>query len=221
MVLHYAVESIRIRCQSLTVPNKAGGLYTIYKSNIYVRPRLKQYMDSRRHAVLDTPLLLLVLHLFNACASLAFSHSWATNHFSLSLSHASVDIDVLDSNPQRTMRRNLEPAVNLPHEVQDNKERPRHIRFEETLDTEVRSADWVKGDVKLGNECNGVDGEAHPRTPNTERGPVWNFIKSMTVQEPRHEISIETEYAFCRELLTMLCGNEYGRSQYCRRRTVQ
>jgi hypothetical protein len=156
-------------------------------------------MNSPHDVVFDTLLLLLVLHLLNACAPLVFSHTCTADQLSLSLPHASIDIDVLGSNPQRTMRRILEPAVDLPHQIQDDEERPRHVSFEEALDIKVRSTDRIKGDVELCNECNSVDGEAHPRTPNTERGSVWDFIESMTVQEPRYKISVETKYALCSE----------------------
>jgi hypothetical protein len=141
----------------------------------------------------DTLLLLLFLNLLNACAPLVVSHTWAANRFSLSLPHASVDINILDTNPHWTMRRKLEPAVDLPHKVQDDKERSRHIKFKEGLDLKVRSTEGVKGDVELRNECNSVDREAHPRAPDTERGSVWDFIESVTVHEPGYEISVQTK----------------------------
>lgn len=62
----------------------------------------------------------------------------------------------------------LEPAVDLPPQVQDNEERCRHVAFEKALDLERCSTDWVKRDVELGDKRKGVDGEAYPRAPNAE-----------------------------------------------------
>jgi hypothetical protein len=142
-------------------------------------------MKCRHDLGLDTLLLLPVMHLLNARASLVLGHTWAADHLSLSLPHASVDVDVLDSNPHWAVRRNREPAVDLPDQVQDNEERRRHVEFEKGLDLEIRAADWVKRDVELGDERNGVDGEADPGAPNAERGSVWDFVKRVAVQGPR------------------------------------
>lgn len=56
-------------------------------------------MESRHDVGLDTLLLLLVVHLLDARASLVFGHTFAADHLSLSLPHASIDVDVLGSNP--------------------------------------------------------------------------------------------------------------------------
>jgi hypothetical protein len=131
-------------------------------------PPLKYCVNSRHDAGLDTLLLLPILDLLNARASLVFGHTCAANRLPLFLPHASVDVDVLGSNPHWAVRRILEPAVDLPDQVQDNEERCRHVAFEKGLDAEIWSADWVKCDVELGDERNGVDGKAYPRAPDAE-----------------------------------------------------
>ena len=124
-------------------------------------------MNSRHDVCLDT-LLLLSVHLLDTRAALVFCHTCAADHLSVSLPHASVDVDVLRSNPQWAVRRMLEPTVDLPHQVQNKEERCCHVGFEKALDAERCSTDWVKRDVELGDERNGVNGEANPRAPNAE-----------------------------------------------------
>lgn len=93
-------------------------------------------------------ILLLLLHFLDACTPLFFGHTFAAYHLSLALPHARIDIDVLGSNPQWAMRRILEPAIYLPHEVQDNKERCSHVAFEKVLRTEIWSTNGVKSYIK-------------------------------------------------------------------------
>lgn len=131
-------------------------------------PALEYCMNNRHDGGLDTLLFLPVAHLLDARASLVFGHTFAADYLPLSLPHASIDVNVLRSNPQWAVRRILEPAVDLPPQVQDNEERCRHVGFEKALDAERCSTDWVKRDVELGDERNGVDGEAYPRAPNAE-----------------------------------------------------
>jgi hypothetical protein len=78
---------------------------------------LEYGVDSPHDVVLDTLLLLLILDLLNTGASRVLIHTWAADQLSLVLPHASVDVDILDFDPQRTVRRNREPAVDLPHQV--------------------------------------------------------------------------------------------------------
>ena len=151
-------------------------------------------MDGSHDVVFDTLLLLLFLNLLNTGASRVLIHTRAADQLSLVLPHTSVDIDVLDSDPQRTVRGDREPAVDLPHQIQDNKERRCHVGLEEVLHTEIRPADWVKRDVELGDERNGADEEAHPGTPNTESGCVWDFFKGVAVVGPRCGVNTEKSF---------------------------
>ena len=93
-------------------------------------------------------ILLLLLHFLDACTPLLFGHTFAAYQLSLALPHARIDINVLGSNPQWAMRRILEPAIDLPHEVQDNKERCSHIVFETVLRTEIWSTNRVKSYIE-------------------------------------------------------------------------
>jgi hypothetical protein len=146
---------------------------------------LEHGVNSPHDVVLDSLLLFLVLNLLDTGASCVLIHTWAADQLPLVLSHASIDIDILGSDPQRTVRRDREPAVNFPHQIQKNEERRRHVGLEETLHLEIWPANWVERDVELGNERNGADGEAHPRAPDTKSGFVWNFIEGVAVVEPR------------------------------------
>lgn len=65
-----------------------------------VNQPLEKCMNSRHDVGLDTLFLLLLLHRLDTRASLVFGHTFTADHLSLFLPHASVDINVLRSNPQ-------------------------------------------------------------------------------------------------------------------------
>jgi|SRR5690242_9465827 len=108
------------------------------------------------------------MHFLDACASLVYRGTFATDTVSLFLPYASVDIDALRSNPQRAARRMLEPTVDLPRHVKDKEKMHCHVGFEKVLDTERVTAYWIKCDMEQGDECKGIDSDAYLRASNTE-----------------------------------------------------
>jgi len=75
-------------------------------------------------------LLLAPLHALDAVASLFRGHALARDE-SLALPHAAVDVDVLNLDPDRAVRRASEPAVDLPHEVEEDQQWASKVSLEE------------------------------------------------------------------------------------------
>ena len=71
--------------------------------------------------------------------------------FKLFLTHASIDVDVLDFDVERAMLWNHIPRIKLPDQVEKDDERPCKIVLEEGDNAEIRPSDGPKGDVELGD----------------------------------------------------------------------
>lgn len=150
-----------------------------------VRTGLEDGMNGSHDVALDTLRLLPVLNLLDARTSRLRVYTLAADQLSLFGPHARIDVNVLGCNPQWAVRRILEPAVDLPDDIQENQKGCSHVGFKKGLGI-GRSTDWVECDVELGDERNGVYGKAYPRAPNAERGLVWEFIKSVAVCKPAY-----------------------------------
>lgn len=113
-------------------------------------------------------LLSIFMNFLEACASLVYRGTFATDTVSLFLPYANVDVDVLRSNPQRAVRRMLEPTINLPRHVQDTEKMHCRVEFQKVLDTERVTAYWINCDIEQGDECKVIDSDAYLRASSTE-----------------------------------------------------
>lgn len=75
-------------------------------------------------------LLLAPLHALDAVAPLFGGHALAGDE-NLALPHAAVDIDVPDLNPDWAVRGACEPAVDLPHKVEEDQQWASKVGLEE------------------------------------------------------------------------------------------
>ena len=118
--------------------------------------------DASHSVVLDASLLLLVLHLIDASSPLIFWNLHTADHAPLSLAHARVNVNILGSDPQRPVVRVCEPAVDLPDEVEEDRNRGGKVGLEERGRVEVTrwGSDRVKSDVELRDDCEDGDEDA-------------------------------------------------------------
>lgn len=103
----------------------------------------------------------------------------------LAVPHASVDIDLVNGDPQRAVFGALEPGVNLPHEIEEDEQGAGEVEVEEGFDVEVGSADGVQGDVELGDEREAADQDADVGAVDAEGGFVGEFVEAVAVCFPR------------------------------------
>jgi hypothetical protein len=78
---------------------------------------LEQSPDSRLRPVLGSVLLVLLLDLLDALASLFLGDVCSADQVCLALAHTGVDVNVLDLDVERTVLLDHEPRVDLPEEV--------------------------------------------------------------------------------------------------------
>jgi len=109
--------------------------------------------------VLWALLLLGVQHLLDTGASCLRRDAVAADCV-LAFPHARVDIDIPQPDEQRTVCRALEPAVDLPAEVQKDKKGTSEVELEESVGVQVGTSDGVQSDVELGDESDEVDEHA-------------------------------------------------------------
>ncbi len=121
---------------------------------------LDDVSNTSHDIILRTSLLLFTLHLKDASAPLVLRDTCATDPASLFLSHARVDIDILDLDIQWAVSWPNEPAVALPAEIQEHEQRTSEIELEELVGVQVRAADRVQRDVELTHESENVDEQA-------------------------------------------------------------
>lgn len=133
--------------------------------------------------ILGTLLLPHTLHLLNTCPPRAFRNALAANRI-LRVPHAGVDVDVLESDEQRAVGGVLEPTVDLPAQVQEDKQRPGEVELEESFGVEVGAADGVQGDVELGDEGDDVDQDADVRAGDAETRFVGEFVEGVAIRFP-------------------------------------
>lgn len=109
-----------------------------------------EYSCDESLCISNRPLLLLfALHLHDTLPSVVRVGLRPADS-KLFLTHPRVDIDVLDFDVERAVRRNVEPRPSLPDSVQKNDEGACKIVLEEDGRVEIGPADGPKGDVELG-----------------------------------------------------------------------
>ena len=133
--------------------------------------------------ILNTSLSALILHLQDTSAPLLLRDTYATD-YTLSLSHARVDINVLCSDEQWTVCWPEEPAIDLPTQVQEDEQRTSEVELKKFVGIQVRAADRIQCDVKLTHESENVDEQAHVRAPDTEGSLEGELVHGMTVGGP-------------------------------------
>lgn len=104
-------------------------------------------------------------------------------HNSLDLSHAAVDINLLDGDPDSTVLRVVEPAVDLPAEIKEDSKRGCEVSLEEGI--RIRgTADRVQRDISLTQERKDVDEDADVGAPDSTGGPVGKFVEGVALSLP-------------------------------------
>lgn len=145
---------------------------------------LKDISDNGHEMSLDTLLSIFFLHLEDAGASLFLGDTGTADAGSLALSHARVDIDILDSDEKWSVFWSDEPAVDLPHQVKEDDQGTGEVELEEGIGIQVRTADWIQGDVELGHEGNNGDEDADIGAPDATRGSEGELVQGVTVVLP-------------------------------------
>lgn len=121
----------------------------------------------------NTLLLVLLFDLDNALLSLVWCQMFSADELDLSFSHSSINIDLADWCPERSVRRDLEPGVDLPDQVEEDKERTCQVSREESLSREIWSSDWIQRGVELRSQADEVDESTDVRASHTEGGLEW------------------------------------------------
>lgn len=148
------------------------------------RDNLNDVSDDGHEMSLDTLLSIFFLHLEDAGASLFLGDTGTADAGSLALSHARVDIDILDSDEKWSVFWSDEPAVDLPHQVKEDDQGTGKVELEEGIGIQVRTADWIQGDVELGHEGNNGDEDADIGAPDATRGSEGELVQGVTVVLP-------------------------------------
>lgn len=104
-------------------------------------------------------LLLAPLHALDAVAPLFRGHALAGDE-DLALPHAAVDVDVPDLDPNWAVRGASEPAVDLPHKVEEDQQWAGEVGLEESGGSWRVSAHGEQRGVERRNESEGVDEDA-------------------------------------------------------------
>ena len=185
-----------------------------------------QGLDKVAHTSLevshDTWLPLILIHLHDARTPLFLGNTLAADQGQLFLSHTSVDIDILDLDPDGAVARSDEPRVNLPAEIQEDEQGTGEVELEEVAGVEVGAADGVERDVELGHQADDVDEEAEIGTPDAEGGAEWDLIEGAAVEFPVQDVNMTGGNRGGKErrldcLLTRPYGSEYAPKRCCRR----
>ena len=155
--------------------------------------RLDEAPDSSHQVTLNTFLLVRSLQLLDASAPLIIRDTGTTDTL-LSVSHARININIADLDPQRTVGWIVEPAVDLPAQKEEDQQRTSEIQLEKRLGIQFSAADWIQCDVELSHEGNDVDQQAHIRAVHAERGLEWEFVQRMTVVSPIRSQSLRNGF---------------------------
>lgn len=141
----------------MTLSHHQTRLITALRESGY--PTSENTSDNAHDMFLHARVMLDPLHLLNAGTSCLRVGVLATDR-RLRIPHASVDVNVLDRDPQRAVCRAGEPAVDLPNEVQEDEKRAGEIKLEEGGGIQIRAAHGPQCDVELGDECEHTDEHA-------------------------------------------------------------
>jgi hypothetical protein len=133
--------------------------------------------------------------------ALLISDTFAADHQGLALSHARVDIDVLDLDVQWSVCRELEPGVDLPADIQEDNEGRGQVSLEESLGIEIGATDWVEGDVEVCDQAQKVHDHTHVRSPDAEGGAEGDLVEAVTIVFPTGLVSTEVGNACVEEVL--------------------
>jgi hypothetical protein len=113
--------------------------------------------DDAHGAVLKAlGLLLAPLHALDAVAPLFGGHALARNE-SLSLPHATVDIDIVDLDPDGAVGGACEPTPDLPHQEEEHQKRASKVGLKKAAGFEWGSSDGVQCGVERSDESERVD----------------------------------------------------------------
>lgn len=129
-------------------------------------------------------LLILVLDLHDALPALIGRDSLSADEVSLALTHAIVDVDVLDLDVERAMFLHLEPRPGFPANVQNEEERTCEIVLEEDRRISIGATDWPDGNIKLGDEADEVHDHADVRSVDSQGCLEREFINAVAIKFP-------------------------------------
>jgi len=104
-------------------------------------------------------LLLAPLHAFDAVAPLFGGHAVAGDE-SLALPHAAVDVDIPDLDPDWAVGGASEPAVYLPHKVEEDQQGAGKVVLEEDGGSRSVTRDGEQRGVERRNKSENVDEDA-------------------------------------------------------------
>lgn len=124
------------------------------------------------------------MNLSNACPSLVLRDLWSADHFQLALTHASVKINVLDLDVERTVRGNFEPRPCFPHNIQEEQKGPCKIVLEENGGIQVGSPNWPESNVELSHQAKQVHYGTDIRAPNSKESLEWELIDAVALLFP-------------------------------------
>jgi hypothetical protein len=114
--------------------------------------------------------------------------SWETIHLSrqviVKVPHAGEDINVAGLDPQRSVCWSFEPTVDLPDQIEEDKQGTSEVGLEPGNSVQVRTADGIKCDVELGKESEYRDKYDEVRAPDTESCLVRQLIKRAAIVFP-------------------------------------
>ena len=116
-------------------------------------------------------------------APLLLRDTSATDH-ALNVSHASVDINIFQSDKQWAVCWPDEPAIDLPTQVEEDEQRTSEVKLEKFIGIQVRAPDRIQCDVELSHESNDVYEDAHVRAPDAKSSLVGELVQGMTVGSP-------------------------------------
>lgn len=133
-----------------------------HQTRLITAPRESEYptsedtSDNAHDMFLHAGVMLDPLHFLNAGTSCLWVGVLATDR-GLRVPHASVEVDVLDWDPQWAVCRAGEPAVDLPNEVQEDEKRAGEVKLEEGRSVQIRAANWPQSHVELRDESEHAD----------------------------------------------------------------
>lgn len=97
------------------------------------------------------------------------------------------------------MRWELEPGVDLPSDIQEDDEGRGQIALEKGLGIEIRTADWVQGDVEVCDQAEEVHDHTHVRSPDAKGGTEGDLVEAVAVVFPMIAVRTEAENS-CTEI---------------------
>lgn len=170
---------------------------TFIQHALSIQHRLRIFLESRvleditkfsgdpaHRAFLLIPGLLLQRRLSLVLSEISSTHS------SLLFSHASVDVDILESNEEGTMRWIREPAVDLPAQIQGDQEWTGQVELEEKLCAEIRPTNRIQSNVELRDEADDVDKQANVGAVNAPSGLVGQFVDRVAIVFPAQRLAM-------------------------------